>query len=628
VAGVARSSVNADDDAAQVDLAELQALRSCWRDRQRVGVLQSGFAAGRAFLRAWQLWRDDERRCGRLHFIVVDPALPEGDALCGAHAGSPLEHLAVELVGQWPPLTDNLHRLAFDEGRVQLLLAPGPLLQRLGELLGRVDVFWIEAADLRADPREGQRRLARGLARLAARAASLHLARPTSALRQSLHSAGFAIDAARAGGPIRAHYTPHFEPRSRSHAAHRQTFEAATKRRHALIIGAGLAGCATAWALAEHGWSCTLFDRQDTAAAEASGNPAGLFHGTVNPQDGAHARFNLAAALEAQRAVHVAIDRYGVAGALGGVLRLEQSAPDLAAMHEQIARQQLPPGYVQALDAGAASERCGLPLAYPAWFYPGGGWVQPAGLANAFLKRAGHLAQLRASTPVQSLKPHGGGWQLLDRHGSLIDECETVVLANAADALRLLGASHWPVQTVRGQLSVYDNAGAAEQRRLRLPRIPVAGEGYLLPQIDGQAVFGATAQPGDAEAAARLSDHAHNLRRLQRLSPQPFLPDVESLRARIGWRCACDDGLPLIGAAPDEAAASGRRFERLTELPRLPGLYVFRALGSRGIAWAALGAQVLAALIGGAPPPLEARLLQAIDPARFALRRSRRPRST
>ena len=55
-------------------------------------------------------------------------------------------------------------------------------------------------------------------------------------------------------------------------------------------------------------------------------------------------------------------------------------------------------------------------------------------------------------------------------------------------------------------------------------------------------------------------------------------------------------------------------------VPRLPGLYVFTALGSRGVTWSGLGGRVLASLITGAPSPLEASLLDAIDPARFVSR--------
>ena len=53
---------------------------------------------------------------------------------------------------------------------------------------------------------------------------------------------------------------------------------------------------------------------------------------------------------------------------------------------------------------------------------------------------------------------------------------------------------------------------------------------------------------------------------------------------------------------------------------RQEGLYMFTALGSRGITWAALGARVVAASISGTPLPIGSRLLDAIDPARFAVR--------
>jgi tRNA 5-methylaminomethyl-2-thiouridine biosynthesis bifunctional protein len=60
-------------------------------------------------------------------------------------------------------------------------------------------------------------------------------------------------------------------------------------------------------------------------------------------------------------------------------------------------------------------------------------------------------------------------------------------------------------------------------------------------------------------------------------------------------------------------------------VPRQPGLYVFTALGSRGITHAALGGEVLAAWITGDPLPAPASLLDALDPARFIARKARRP---
>jgi len=85
------------------------------------------------------------------------------------------------------------------------------------------------------------------------------------------------------------------------------------------------------------------------------------------------------------------------------------------------------------------------------------------------------------------------------------------------------------------------------------------------------------------------------------------------------------DRLPVIGAVPglpmgDSWATPGARLDQPRFVPRQPGLFMFTALGSRGITWCALGAQVLASVVSGAPVPLEAGLLDAIDPARFVSR--------
>ena len=142
----------------------------------------------------------------------------------------------------------------------------------------------------------------------------------------------------------------------------------------------------------------------------------------------------------------------------------------------------------------------------------------------------------------------------------------------------------------------------------------MAGSGYLLPPVDGLALFGASSQPGDDDPSPRASDHAFNLQRLTELSPQA-LPSPHELLGRVGWRCTAADRLPLVGTVPDEDHAAG---ERLQQLPRRQDLHLFTALGSRGIAWSLLGAQVLAAQISGAPMPLEGSLVDALDPARLA----------
>ena len=595
-----------------------------WRGREQFAILETGFGLGNNFLATLDAWRADPARPARLHFVSIEQHPFARADLARAHAASPLRDLTDALVQAWPPLTPDLHRLDFAAGKVQLLLGFGDVAAWLPALVARIDAFYLDGFAPDRNPDMWQPRIFKALARLAnpgATAATWSVAR---SVRDGLAEAGFEVERAPGSGGKReitlARFAPRFEPRrapSRLAAA-----PASGNTRHAVVVGAGLAGCAVALALAEQGWTSTLLERLPTIAGATSGNRAGVFHGIVNAQDGAHARFNRAAALQATSAVRRAIELDASAGECNGVLRMEARA-DLAEMQASIARLGLPPEYVQALDADQASRRAGLPLAAPAWFYPGAGWVAPAALAASLLAQAGARATVRTGIEVASLRRAGALWQALDPAGGVIAEAAVVVLANALDAQRLLGAPNWPLVAVRGQTSELPVTTPG----LVLPRLPLTGNGYVLPALPGGiALFGATSQLGDLESRLRAEDQHHNLAQLARLTGS--LPTGQmALAGRVGWRCVTPDRLPVIGAAPDMKAIAAEPTLRLDQarfVPRRSGLYVHTALASRGITWALLGARTLASIVAAAPCPLDASLLDAVDAGRFAAREARR----
>ncbi|MBP5992113.1 MAG: FAD-dependent 5-carboxymethylaminomethyl-2-thiouridine(34) oxidoreductase MnmC [Piscinibacter sp.] len=594
-----------------------------WRGRARFVIAETGFGLGNNFLAAWAAWRDDPQRCERLDFLSVELHPPSAADLVAWPRDPAVAELAAQLHAQWPPLTHDLHRLSFEGGRVTLQLAFGAAAAWLPEWVARIDAFFLDGFAPDRNPAMWEARLFKSLARLAAPGATTATWSAARAVRDALHSAGFEVDKAAGSGGKRDISVARFAPEPSTRSA-RSTPPGRPRVRpvepRALIVGGGLAGCGAAWALAEQGWHCTVFDRHAEPASEGSGNPGGLFHGIVTPDDGAHARWFRAAAFAFAPLARAALAD-GVPGAIDGLLRLEYELPDLAAMCERLARLGLPPEYVQALSPEAASARAGLPLRDPAWLFTQGGWISPRGLAAWLLRRCAVPAEWRGGTAVQGLQREGEDWCLLDGSGGVIARAPTVVLANAGDALRLLGASDaadWPVQPVRGQVSTAPAAG------LQLPALPLAGAGYVLPPVGDRAVFGATAQRRDLDAAVRLSDHEENLAKLSRLLGSSPLPDASTLQGRVGWRWTALDRLPLIGAVPDAAAAGVGSADQPRLLPRHEGLFMFAALGSRGIAMSVLGARLLAAWVTGAPAPVGASLMDAVDPARFAARSRRK----
>ena len=595
-----------------------------WQGRDRFVILETGFGLGNNFLAVWNAWRADPQRSRRLHFISIEKHPFAAADLRRAHARSPHPELARALVAAWPPLTPNLHRLTFDGGRVELLLALGDIDAWLPEIVATVDAFFLDGFAPDRNPAMWQPRVFKALARLAAAGATAATWSAANAVRAGLAGAGFEVASAPGSGGKRDVTLARFAPRFAPRRAPARIGLATGTSQHALIVGAGLAGTAAAHALAEQGWRSTLFDRLPRIAAGASGNPAGIFHGTVNPHDGTHARFNRAAALQACIAAREAIAAHGVDGQVNGLLRIESRAtpPQMA---QQLLALGLPPEYAQALDADATAAMSGLPACAPAWFYPGGGWIDPGAFAASRLARAGDAVALRLDANVAAIRQSDEGWQVLDASGRPQAQAEVLVLANACGATALLGETVMPpLQRIRGQttqlpLPVPD---------LRLPRLPVAGNGYVLPPLRDAttALFGATAQIDDDEAELRAEDQARNLLQLARLTGSAPALDRTALAGRVGWRCTAPDRLPLIGGVPDADAlrAAGPRRDQPRFVPRAPGLYVFTGLASRGITWATLGASTLASQISGAPCPLEASLLDAIDAGRFESRQVRR----
>ncbi len=589
-----------------------------WRGRERFVIAETGFGLGNNFLAVWAAWRGDPQRSERLDFLSVELHPPTGDDLLAWPRDAGIAPLADELRRQWPPLTHNLHRLAFDGGRVTLHLALGDVSAWLREWVATVDAFFLDGFAPDRNPAMWDARLFKALSRLAApgaTAATWSAARP---VREGLGAAGFEVHKAPGQGGKRDITVARFAPRGTARSAPPGRPRERSVERHALIVGGGLAGCAAAWALAEQGWRSTVLDTHAEPASEGSGNPGGLFHGVLTADDGVHARWHRAAALAFEPVARAAVAA-GVPGDVNGLLRLERELSGLAAMNALLRRHGLPPAYAQAMSAEEASARAGIAIGHPAWFYPGGGWIAPRGLARWFLRSAGDAVAWRGGIHVGALRQDGRDWCLTDRDGRELARSPTVVLANAGDALRLARADDWPIEPLRGQVSCAPAAGIA------LPRIPLADAGYVLPAVDGLALFGATAQRADRDATVRESDHAENLAKLSRLLGVSVALPGATLQGRVGWRWTAADRLPVIGALPHPERVAVGSADQPRLLPRREGLFVFTALGSRGIGMSALGARLLAAWVTGAPSPVEASLMDAVDPARFAARARRKP---
>ncbi|WP_420210380.1 bifunctional tRNA (5-methylaminomethyl-2-thiouridine)(34)-methyltransferase MnmD/FAD-dependent 5-carboxymethylaminomethyl-2-thiouridine(34) oxidoreductase MnmC [Burkholderia aenigmatica] len=594
------------------------ALPARWQGRRTFTIVATGFGAGGSFLAAWAAWRDDPARCERLHFVAVEPHPFSRDDLrrAASHivANTTISADVDALADAWPMLVPGLHRLEFDEGRVVLTLAFGDAIDMLGKIVARADAFCLDGFASSSDADLRSTDVVRALSKIAGEHATFAAHANSDALKHALGKAGFTyreVDDVLVG-----EYAPRWRARR-----HEPPLALPVATRRAIVIGAGLAGCAVVERLAARGWDVTLIERHDRIASEASGNPAGVFHPLMTRDDNVASRLTRGGFLHAI-ARWRALERAGhtFARSTHGMIHLAESADDFARMRDAFDTFGAPSDYVSLLDVNAARAHLNLPVAQGGLLFPHGGAVWPAGLCAAQYAAAGERVRLLASTGVARLERRGDAWHALDEAGGTLAEAPVVVLANAGDAARLAGLQHVALQPVRGQLTLLPPGSTAP-----LP-CPTIGDGYAVPLDDGTLLIGATFEPDDVDPAMRAAGHLENLERVRHLLPGLIgdLPDPDTLRGRVAFRWVVGDRLPLLGPLADEAGAvaNARALSgaQARDLPRLPGLYGAFGFGSRGLVWAALGAELIASQLEGEPWPLERELADAVDPARFLIR--------
>lgn len=103
--------------------------------------------------------------------------------------------------------------------------------------------------------------------------------------------------------------------------------------------------------------------------------------------------------------------------------------------------------------------------------------------------------------------------------------------------------------------------------------------------------------------------------------------DVSGKEARCGVRCATRDHLPMVGNVPDydatlvEYASLAEKKDEAVSAPVYDDLFMFAALGSRGLCSAPLCAEILAAQMSEEPIPMDASTLAALNPNRLWVRK-------
>lgn len=603
-------------------------LRERWRtaseaDRFRIGEL--GFGCGLNFLQTCKLWLASDFRPRRLHYIAFEKHPLRREQLRQVLQCWPtLESLSELLLSRYTDHGAGCHRILLtDSITLDLYLgdAGEQLERRMAESCPAIHCWYLDGFSPARNDELWRASLMELIAASSGPGTTLSSYSVAGKVRNAIAEAGFEVKKIE-GFAAKRHSL--FAVKTQSNATTPPAAgatpwlvlpETRFAGNSAAIVGAGLAGCSTAYSLARRGWQVTLFDAGAGPAAGASGIARLALRCRLFNTVSAEAEFFLQAYLCAVRQFTELED---IDWQRCGVLQLVDAMNRRSPFREETLQELYSQQVVELLDREQASLRAGLTLRDAAWYFPEAGSIDPASLCRRYLAHPNIRSQF--GTPITSLSRQGSGWRL-ESKGSQVAVADAVVIANSHNASAFSQCESLPLQVSRGQSTEIKSESNGEALKC-----VVSGERTVFPVSAERHIISAS-YSDSSDLDTWSADRQENMRLANKIFTTDKALSGEAVLDRVALRCNTADRFPLVGMLPD--------FERMREsygeLARNAkaqfaengayhnGLYLNVAHGSNGLSSCPLSAEFLASLITGENLPLSRDTIRQLNPVRFLI---------
>lgn len=369
------------------------------------------------------------------------------------------------------------------------------------------------------------------------------------------------------------------------------------------VIGAGLAGCATAYALGQRGYSVDIYDQHPSFAQATSGNLLGILKPYYTVDRNASDLFH-SGGFHRTRAF---ILKHSIEHLACGAVQLlaekeQQRYQNILSQRNDVA--------LQWLEGQALTEKIGVETIKPAIYYPTAMAVSPALVCKQLLALS--KARTYFNCEVMGLNPIQQQWQI-----------ETNNRTSIYDVVILCGG-YGLIQQYASELPVYPAYGQVSYLSSSYPNSSIVMEkGYLLPNQNDIQVMGATFRDNnDVDSSIRDQDHDENIALIAAIMGEQ--PSGEIVGVRVGLRCVTSDHIPMVGAVADKAVYAqqfskslgyGQRSDMTPYYQQ--GLYINSGYGSKGLCSCLYASEIIADLIKGEIDCHHQKVVQALHPLRF-----------
>ena len=616
---------------------------------ERFVIGEIGFGTGLNILAIWQLWqqiRPDNH--SHLHIITTEKfPLSKTDLEQALSVWTALAGLSQQLIDNYPPPLAGCHRLNWFDERLTIDLWLGDATNSLSQVTGqgKVDAWLLDGFAPSCNQELWSADLFAQIARLSKPHTTLATFSVASAVKQGLKHHGFTLAKRKGFGKKREMLTASFQPKLTSanfceiyfrynkkikpffvtlpftdtfESRRRQrrkannvkgfelpNFSAITKPLSVAVIGAGVAGLSSAYALAARGHKVTIFDK-DKPLAGASGNIRGFLAPKLTSLKRLETNLHAIGYLASCRF-------YPYLTAQTGIKILQTTGCLDLLSHNRLHLDEVkdfPIEFARLLTAEQAKAKVGYEVGQ-AIFLPNAGLITTANFANAVLCHPNISFQAEELTYFQQDSD-----QVLLTFTERQQFFDHVILCMALDTCDFLPTIK-RFNHSRGQVTWF---AVDEHDKAQLPKLPLKYGSYYASFNENSkrhVMLGASFVRDTLDTTPAITDHKMNVADLAAAVPDlvnntdifTVEKNIRRWQGRASIRSQTVDYLPLVGQVWQAGYESKSR------------VWSFSALGSKGYAYAPICSELLVGLLCGEILPLANKMVNSLSPNRKVIRR-------
>lgn len=624
------------------------------RNFERFVIGEIGFGTGLNILAIWQLWqqiRPDNH--SHLHIITTEKfPLSKTDLEQALSVWTELAGLSQQLIDNYPPPLAGCHRLNWFDERLTIDLWLGDATSSLSQVTGegKVDAWLLDGFAPSCNQELWSADLLAQIARLSKNHTTLATFSVASAVKQGLKHHGFTLAKRKGFGKKREMLTASFQPKLTSanfcklyfrynkkikpffvtlpftasfESRRRQrrkannvkgfelpNFSAITKPLSVAVIGAGVAGLSSAYALAARGHKVTIFDKAQPLAG-ASGNIRGFLAPKLTSLKRLETNLHAIGYLASCRF-------YPYLTAQTGIKILQTTGCLDLLSHNRLQLDEVkdfPIEFARLLTAEQAKAKVGYEVGQ-AIFLPNAGLITTANFANAVLCHPNISFQTEKLTYFQQAYFQQDSDQVLLTFTERQQFFDHVILCMALDTCDFLPTIK-RFNHSRGQVTWF---AVDEHDKAQLPKLPLKYGSYYASFNENSkrhVMLGASFVRDTLDTTPAVADHQMNVADLADAVPDwvnntdmfTVEKNLPHWQGRASIRSQTVDYLPLVGQVWQAGYENKSR------------VWTFSALGSKGYAYAPICSELLAGLLCGEMLPLANKMVNSLSPNRKVIRR-------